>query len=96
MMAIVGKLHDINEIMHHLLKSLDFYFKKLEQGEFDRLKAAYERQLFRRNKPSTFRDNNEQVFPGIIQGVDPNGLLIVKLEDEILRSFDLKEIQLLY
>lgn len=96
LIAIVGKLHDIDEIMHHLLKSIDFYFKKLDRGEFDRLKGAYERQLFRKNKPSTFKDNNGEVFPGIIQGVDPNGMLVVKLEDEVLRPFDLKEIQLLY
>ena len=96
LMAIVGKIHDIDELLHHLLKSLSHYFKKLEKGELDSLKRAYERQLFRKNKPSTFREMNGDVFPGIIQGVELNGKLTVKLEDEIIRSFDLKEIQLLY
>jgi len=52
--------------------------------------------LFRKNKPSTFKDHQEKLFSGFVQGITQEGNLIVLLEDNIIKEFDLKEIQLLY
>ena len=60
------------------------------------IKNKYENQLFRINKPSTFKLNNDETLSGIIKGIDNVGKLIIWTEDEILRTFDLKEIKLLY
>ena len=42
----------------------------------------------------SFPDGNQ--FMGIIQGVNLSGKLEVKLENEIIETFGIKEIQLLY
>ena len=47
-------------------------------------------------KPSTFKLNDNSTFSGIMKGVEQNGKLIVWTEDEIIKTFDLKEITLLY
>lgn len=36
------------------------------------------------------------MFSGFIKGTSPEGKLVVLLEDEIIKTFDLKEISLLY
>jgi BirA family biotin operon repressor/biotin-[acetyl-CoA-carboxylase] ligase len=60
------------------------------------IKNKYETQLFRMDKPSTFRLHNDEILSGIIKGIDATGKLIVWTEDEVLETFDLKEINLLY
>jgi BirA family biotin operon repressor/biotin-[acetyl-CoA-carboxylase] ligase len=52
--------------------------------------------LFRKNKPSTFKDVHGLFFTGYIQGVTKNGKLEVLLEDQLIKAFDLKEITLIY
>lgn len=93
---ISGQLFDIEEILQHILNSLKYYFKILESRQFKILKTSYETILFRKDKPSTFKDAHGIIFPGFIKGIDVSGNLTVLLEDNILRTFDLKEIKLLF
>ena len=60
------------------------------------LKDGYEKLLFRKDKPSTFKNSHGNIFAGFIKGISNSGKLQVVLEDDILKEFDLKEIQLLY
>lgn len=53
-------------------------------------------QLFRINKPSTFKKQDGSLIMGFIRGVSETGKLIVELEDAIFQEFDLKEVKLLY
>jgi len=96
LLQIVGKPFLIEEVMNEILKTLQHNFRRLENKEFDSLKKDYENHLFRRNKPSTFKDPNDNQFSGYIQGVSNNGNLKVLMEDNLVKEFDLKEIQLLY
>ena len=93
---LTGIIYDKEEVMSKILSQIQYYFSLLEKGEFEQIKSKYHRNLFRMEKPSTFRLNNDEVLCGIIKGVDDAGKLIVWTEDEIHRSFDLKEINLLY
>ncbi|GAA3730942.1 biotin--[acetyl-CoA-carboxylase] ligase [Flavobacterium ginsengisoli] len=52
--------------------------------------------LFKKGVPTAFRDNNEQDFMGIIQGVSPVGKLQVLLEDDSIAEFEIKEVKMLY
>ncbi|WP_286965985.1 biotin--[acetyl-CoA-carboxylase] ligase [Flavobacterium sp. UBA4854] len=52
--------------------------------------------LFKKGVPTAFRDNNEQDFMGIIQGVSPIGKLQVLLEDDSVAEFEIKEVKMLY
>jgi BirA family biotin operon repressor/biotin-[acetyl-CoA-carboxylase] ligase len=71
-------------------------FELLKKGEFLQLKTSYEQQLFRKNKPSTFKNIEGTLFSGYIIGISDLGHLLVKVEDDVVKSFDLKEITLMY
>ena len=72
------------------------YVDLITEGSFDALKHEYEDKLFRKGKASTFKSNTGQLFTGIITEVSKTGKLILQLEDELYKEFDLKELQLLY
>ncbi|MDO5977925.1 biotin--[acetyl-CoA-carboxylase] ligase [Flavivirga spongiicola] len=93
---ISGKIFDLDEIVHVILKNLKYYFLLLKKGQYDVLKEDYEAYLFRKNKPSTFKDKEGTVFSGFIEGISESGNLQVLLEDDIIKEFDLKAITLLY
>lgn len=94
---ITGKVFDLDEIVHNILKNLEYYFFLLKKGNYDVLKEDYETYLFRKNKPSTFKDKEGTVFSGFIKGIcESSGNLQVLLEDDIVKAFDLKTITLLY
>ncbi|OEJ99075.1 biotin--[acetyl-CoA-carboxylase] ligase [Flavivirga aquatica] len=93
---ISGRIYDLDEILHVFIKNLETYFLLLKEGHYDVLKFEYEKFLFRKNKPSTFKDAKGFVFSGFIKSISDFGNLQVLLEDNIIREFDLKEITLLY
>ena len=72
------------------------YFLLLKGKKYIELKKEYETHLFRKNKPSTFKDSEGVMFSGFIKSVSNAGYLQVLLEDDILKEFNLKEITLLY
>ena len=92
----LGNVFDLDEVLQQILKYLEQHFQLLEAGQFNLLKQDYEANLFRKNKPSTFKDVNNQLFSGIILGISNTGNLRVQIEDGIVTEFDLKEISLLY
>lgn len=93
---ITGKVYDLNELLFMLLQSIEDRIKGLLPHNHSRIKQEYESLLFRINKPSTFLDVKGDSFVGIIQSISENGLLQVMLEDEVIKSYDLKEIKMLY
>lgn len=86
---------DLQEILNMLLEQFHHFVALLLQEDLDVIKMAYEADLFRKNKPSTFIKNKQQ-FVGIIQGVTPQGKLMILEEDDVLNEYDLKELQLLF
>lgn len=93
---ITGVHHNLEELLISLIARLKFYFKLLKQDEFFKIKQTYESLLFRKDKPSTFKDSENNQFSGFIKAVSDSGKLQILLEDNELREFDLKEISLLY
>ena len=93
---ISGKEFNLDELTIAILEHMKVYFTLLKDNKYDKLKAEYEMQLFRKNKPSTFKDAEGFMFSGFIKSVSESGHLQVLLEDNILKAFDLKEITLLY
>lgn len=91
-----GRIFDLDEVLLAILNQLETYFNLLKRAQFEPLKASYEKHLFRKNKPSTFKNAEGTMFMGYITGVSDSGTLLVKVEDGLLKSFDLKEITLLY
>lgn len=93
---ITGVNYSLDELLISFITNLKAYFKLLKQKEFKTLKSEYEILLFRKDKPSTFRDSDNKLFSGFIKTVTQSGKLQVLLEDNELREFNLKEITLLY
>ncbi|WP_299102636.1 biotin--[acetyl-CoA-carboxylase] ligase [uncultured Winogradskyella sp.] len=96
MCQITGVVYSKDEILSEVIKQLKYYFEILESKNFDKIKLEYEDLLFRRNKPSTFQTPNNEKFSGILKGITNDGHLKVWTEDDIIKTFDLKEIKLLY
>lgn len=96
LLNLTGTFFSIDELLMSILHYLDYYFKQLQLGKHEALKRAYEALLFRKDKPSTFKDAKGNMFAGFIKGTKADGSLQVLLEDEIMAEFQLKEIQLLY
>jgi BirA family transcriptional regulator, biotin operon repressor / biotin---[acetyl-CoA-carboxylase] ligase len=93
---ITGVHFNIDEILKNIMKHTKAYALLLQRGEYDAVKNEYEANLFRKNKPSTFKNTEGDLFSGFIKGVTKYGKLQVVLEDKIVKKFDLKEITLLY
>lgn len=94
--SITGTVFNTDELLQLIIKNLKYYFTILEKGHLKVLKNDYENLLFRKNKPSTFKDQQGTVFTGFIKGINEIGQLQITLEDEVLKEFDLKEVRLLY
>ena len=93
---ITGAVFDLDEVAQLIIKNLIHYFEILENKDFDVLKNEYESFLFRKNKPSTFKDAEGNVFSGFIKNVSETGSLRVLVEDNIVKEFEFKTITLLY
>jgi len=96
MRLINGSVFSTEEVLHTLLKELKETYGILEKGDLLNLKKAYEAKLFRKNKPSTFKTAEGNLFSGFIECVTNSGNLQLRLEDNEIREFGLKDISLLY
>ncbi len=93
---ITGRIFDRDAVLEVLITHLKAYFNYLETGKYATLKALYTKHLYRKNKPSTFKNAEGVMFSGFIKTVLDTGELEVLLEDNITKAFALKDITLLY
>ena len=91
-----GKTIDLDEVLNKFLIEFKSAYQRLESGAFEALKGDYESKLFRKNKPSTFKNAEGDLFSGFIKGISTSGNLVLLLEDQIIEEFTLNEITLLY
>lgn len=96
-LTLISGIHfDLDEVLFRILDHLKHYSKLVTEKDFSQLQEEYESLLFRVHKPSTFQLADGSMTMGFIKGVSNDGKLQVLLEDEIIKTFDLKEIKLLY
>ena len=93
---VLGQHFSLEELLILLATELEKQFELLKKGRFSELHDAYEKHLFRKNKPSTFKNAEGELFSGFIKNVTSTGELQVLVEDAVLKEFKLKEVQLLY
>ena len=94
--TVLGRHFNLEELLLLIVTELQHQFKLLREGHFEELHEAYHSELFRKNKPSTFKNAEGELFSGFIKNVTSTGNLQVLVEDAILKEFKLKEIKLLY
>jgi BirA family biotin operon repressor/biotin-[acetyl-CoA-carboxylase] ligase len=96
MKLLLGKTVDLEKLLKSFQIELMQVFLKFEEVGADIMQKEYEKVLFRKDKPSTFKDTEGTMFMGFIRGITDDGRLKVSLEDEVLKKFNMKEIELLY
>ena len=92
---ILGTSLSLEELLDAIIFEITQRFKLYTAANFKTIKEEFEEILFRNKKPSTFIAEGLD-FPGIIQGITNDGKLIVLQEDQIIKEYDLKQIQLKY
>lgn len=93
---VLGKTFELDVLLRDIVNQLKRRFLGFEEKNAAHLWHAYDNVLFRKGKPSTFEDKDGERFMGLIKGVSKDGRLNVALENAVLKTFDLKEVKLLY
>lgn len=96
LLGITGRVFDKEAVMLAILENLRRNLSLLRTKEYERLWKSYDSCLFKKGIPMPFEANDGSHFMGIIQGVTPNGKLEVLLENDAVKTFDIKEVKLLY
>jgi BirA family biotin operon repressor/biotin-[acetyl-CoA-carboxylase] ligase len=92
-----GNHFSTGELLPQILKFLEAEINKLQQAsEKNKILSRYSSKMFRKDVVSTFKLPNGTYFSGIIRGISSEGLLKVETDQEIIKFFDLKEVQLQY
>ena len=92
---IKGVAFNINELLNDLVNNIKKQFIDFNQSKIDLIFRQYEDVLYRMNIPSTFKNSEGDVFTGFIKGVNNLGRLKVLLEDNLTKSYTIKDITLL-
>lgn len=92
---VSGKEYDVytvlNEIALNLKQNVSLILNKDTEG----LWGTYHQNLYKMGVPMPFESHLHR-FMGIIKGVAKEGSLIVQLEDDTIKNFMIKEVQMLY
>lgn len=96
-MAVISKKEFDNEtILNQLIDCLKLNCDLLQNKSAAQLWNSYNHNLFKKGIPMAFSLPDGTQFMGIIQGVNSSGKLEVKLENDAIENYGIKEIQLLY
>jgi BirA family transcriptional regulator, biotin operon repressor / biotin---[acetyl-CoA-carboxylase] ligase len=91
-----GKEFEIDDVMLRVLDQIKILYPLIVEGKYDDLWERYHNHLFRKDIPTVFEDVSKKRFMGIIECVNPQGKLEVRLENDAIASYFLKEIQMIY
>ena len=90
------KEFDLDKILNVFLEKLQQNISLIRSKKSNLLWDNYLKNLFKKEIPTTFEDENQQKFMGIIKGVSSTGQLQVMLEDETIKKYGNKEIKMLF
>lgn len=90
-----GREFDKESIMNAILQKIKQNTALVLGGNIDALWNSYHNKLYKKGVPMPF-DKDGRHFMGIIEGVSKNGSLQVRLENDTVAEYGLKEVQLLY
>ena len=96
MLLETGINFNLEEVLHEVSDAILNELNFIETNKTSELKTVYETHLFRKEKISVFETPEGKRFNGKIKGVTKTGELIVENEDDLLKTFQLKEIKLLF
>ena len=91
-----GIKYNLDEVLHEVSEAVFSELNSLGTSSFSELKSNYEATLFRKESISVFETPDKIRFNGKIKGVTNTGELIVGNEEEVMKTYQLKEIKLLF
>jgi len=92
MKMILGNNFDLDMVLEKILLSIKKNIIFLNKGKFDKIDELYLKKLYKINKPTMFKNSMGTIFMGKIIGVSTEGHLKIELENEQVKTFNLKEI----
>jgi len=96
MRLTTGVKYNLDEVLHEVSEAVFAELQSISKYSFLDLKSNYEAILFRKESISVFETPDKIRFNGKIKGVTNIGELIVENEEELLTTYQLKEIKLLF
>lgn len=90
---LAGTNFDKDKLLRQILTSIQSFVNLVEKKKFKELKDLYLAALYKFNIPTMFEDKSGTIFLAKIVDVCEDGKLIVALENETTRKFNLKEIK---
>jgi len=90
---ITGNNYDTDNLMRTIIKSIKHYVGYIEKSNFKKLKELYIASLYNYKKPAMFEDKEGVTFLGKIVDILEEGKLVIELENETTRNYNLKEIK---
>jgi len=87
---------DKSEILTSILQNLGRNISMIMNKNTDPIWEKYHSVLYKNGIPMPFENAQNEKFMGIIQGVSQTGKLQVKLENNSVKSFEIKEVKMLY
>ena len=92
--TINGKFYNTEEILFEIISNIKSYYTFLEKDNLSYLYKLYDDNLYRVNKVSMFRLADEKLVSGFISGVNEFGMLKIIMEDNLEKTFGIKEISI--
>ena len=87
---------DKHEILATILQNLGRNISLIMNKNTAPIWEKYHTVLYKKNVPMPFENAQGQKFMGIIQNVNQEGKLLIKLEDDSINQFDIRQIKMLY
>ncbi|RZJ65746.1 MAG: biotin--[acetyl-CoA-carboxylase] ligase [Flavobacterium sp.] len=93
--VVTQRTFDMDELMLSIVVSIQSQLEQLRENP-ENIWENFDSKLFRKGKPTTFEDASGNRFMGMIDEAGRDGKLYVKLEDDSVKSFGIKQITMLY
>lgn len=90
-----NSFHSRDELLEKLCINLEKWYLKLKEGKTELIDKCYHDHLYEINKITVFVDVNQHKFNGRVKSVTKMGKLLLELEDDVLKEFDIKEVKFL-
>ena len=89
---ITNQNFDLEILLAKIIISLKKYIELLNQNKFETIDDIYFKYLYKLGVPSMFKEASGELFMGKIRTVTQTGLLQVEVQDESIKTFNLKEL----
>jgi len=93
---VANTIFDKDELLRKIVEEIKKNITKLNEDKSAELWQSYTDFLFKKGVPMPFENASGQRFMGIVQGVSKIGQLELLLENDTIKTFGIKEIQMLY